>query len=123
MHGASEDHILQGRNKESADQTAQSDQRLCGSHATKSDFLASPCGLSLTLKPVKLGHVGQSVRCLTADVCLTAVPGVESLIPAWSHTFVDIDHEMISTFILLAFPLLKKDCCQLQAKICAQSTG
>ena len=37
----------------------------------------------------------QSVTCLTAD------PGVASLVPAWSHTFTEIDHEMISTAILL----------------------
>ena len=55
--------------------------------------------------------------------CLTADPGVESLISVWSHTFVEIDHEMISTVIL---PLLRihsrKGCCQLQAKVCAQIT-
>ena len=28
-------------------------------------------------------------------------PGVGSLIPAWSHTFAEIDHELISTAILL----------------------
>ena len=39
--------------------------------------------------------------CLTADTCLTADPGVASLIPARSHTFVEIDHEIISTTILL----------------------
>ena len=43
----------------------------------------------------KLGHVPQSVTCLTAD------PGVASSIPARSHTFVEIDHEIISTTILL----------------------
>ena len=37
---------------------------------------------------------------LTTDVCLTADPGVVSLIPAGSHTFVEIDHEIISTAIL-----------------------
>ena len=40
-----------------------------------------------------LGRVAQSVTCLTADACLTADPGVTSLIPAWSHTFAEIDHE------------------------------
>ena len=35
--------------------------------------------------------------CLTADTCLTADPGISSLIPARSHTFVKIDHEIIST--------------------------
>ena len=32
------------------------------------------------------GHVAQSVTCLTTDVCLTADPGVTSLIRARSHT-------------------------------------
>ena len=32
---------------------------------------------------------------------LTADPGVASSIPARSHTFVEIDHEIISTIILL----------------------
>ena len=44
-----------------------------------------------------LGHVVQSLTCLTAYTCLTADPGVASLIPARSHTFVKIDHEIIST--------------------------
>ena len=56
--------------------------------------------------------------CLPADTCLTADPGVVSLIPAPSHTFVEIDHEIISTAILLP-----SGCCQLQAKVCARSTG
>ena len=38
--------------------------------------------------------------CLTADTCLTADPGVVSSIPAWSYTFTEIDHEIISTAIL-----------------------
>ena len=33
-------------------------------------------------------------------MCLTANPGVTSLILAWSYTFVEIDHEIISTAIL-----------------------
>ena len=47
------------------------------------------------------GRVAQSVTCLATDACLTADPGVTSLIPARSHTFVEIDHEIISTVILL----------------------
>ena len=49
------------------------------------------------------GHVAQWVTCLAADTCLTADadPGVASSIPARSHTLVDIDHEIISTAILL----------------------
>ena len=51
------------------------------------------------------GHVAQSVTCLATDACLTADPGVASSIPVWSHTFVEIDHEMISTVILLLPPI------------------
>ena len=47
------------------------------------------------------GRIAQSVTCLATDASLTADPGVASLIPAWSHTFVVIDHEIISTVILL----------------------
>ena len=70
------------------------------------------------------GRVAQSVTCLATDACLTADPGVASLIPARYHTFVEIDHEIISTVILLpSADLFKKGCCQLQAKVCAQITG
>ena len=58
------------------------------------------------------------------NACLTADPGVASSIPARSHTFVEIDHEIISTVILLpSADSFKKGCCQLQAKVCAQITG
>ena len=60
------------------------------------------------------GRVAQLVTCLTADACLTANPGVTSSIPAQSYTFVDIDHEIISTVIA---------CCQFQVKVCARNTG
>ena len=46
----------------------------------------------------------QSVTHLATDACLIADPVVVSSIPARSHTFVEIDHETISTVILL--PLL-----------------
>ena len=70
------------------------------------------------------GRVGQSVTCLATDACLTADPGVASSIPAGSHNFVEIDHEIISTVILLpSADSFKKGCCQLQAKVCAQITG
>ena len=66
------------------------------------------------------GRVAQSVTCLTTDAYLTADPGVASSIPARSHTFVEIDHEIISTVILLpSADSFKKGCCQLQAKVCA----
>ena len=59
--------------------------------------------------------------CLATDVCLTADPGVASLIPARSHTFVEFDHEIISTAILLpSAESFNKSWCQLQAKVCAQ---
>ena len=71
-----------------------------------------------------LGHVVQSVTCLATDASLTADPGVESLILARSHTFVEINHEIISMVILLpSTESYKKGCCQLQAKVCAGSTG
>ena len=65
-----------------------------------------------------------TVTCLATDASLTADPGVASSIPARSHTFVEIDHEIISTVILLPSAVsFKKGCCQLQAKVCARSTG
>ena len=48
------------------------------------------------------GRVAQSVTCLVTDAKLTADPGVASSIPARSHTFVEIDHEIISTVILIS---------------------
>ena len=70
------------------------------------------------------GRVAQSVTCLATDASLTADPGVASSIPARSHTFVEIDHEIISTVILLpSAESFKKGCCQLHAKVCARSTG
>ena len=72
----------------------------------------------------KIGCVPQSVTCLATDARLAADPGDGSLIPARPHTFVEIDHEMISTVILLpSADSFKKDCCQLQAKVCARSSG
>ena len=66
------------------------------------------------------GRVAQSVTCLATDACLTADPGVASSIPARPHTFVEIDHEIISMVILLrSADSFKKGCCQLQAKVCA----
>ena len=69
-------------------------------------------------------HVAQSVPCLATDTFLTADPEAVSSIQAPSHTFVEIDHDIISTVILLPYAdSFKKGCCQLQAKVCAQSTG
>ena len=70
------------------------------------------------------GRVAQSVTCLATDANLPADPGVTSSIPARSHTFVEIDYERISRVILLpSAESFKKDCCQLQTKVCARSTG
>ena len=64
------------------------------------------------------GRIAQSVACLATD------PGVASLITAQSHTFMEIDHEIISMVILLpSTESFKKDCCQLQAKVSARITG
>ena len=82
-----------------------------------------------TLKSVLDGHSyedlkAQSVTCLATDASLTANPGVASSIHGRSHTFVEIDHEIISMVILLpSAESFKKGCCQLQSKVCARSTG
>ena len=82
--------------------------------------LAVPRQLTCTQHPHSPSRVAQSVT----DASLTADPGVASLIPARDHTFVEIDHEIISTVILLpSAGSFKKGCCQLQAKVCARSTG
>ena len=47
--------------------------------------------------------IKQSVARQTADL------GATSLIPAWSHTFMEIDHEIISTVILLVPLILRRD--------------
>ena len=78
----------------------------------------------VVLIQISPGRVAQSVTCLATDAYLTADPGVASSIPARYHTFVEIDHEIISTVILLpSADLFKKGCCQLQAKVCAHITG
>ena len=58
-----------------------------------------------------------------ALACLTTSEVICQKITRY-HTFVEIDHEIISTVILLpSADLFKKGCCQLQAKVCAQITG
>ena len=86
--------------------------------------LFHPDDPSMCIKYYLPGRVAQSVTCLATDACLTADPGVTSSIPVRSHTFVEIDHEMFSTVILLpSADSFKKGCCQLQAKVCARITG
>ena len=80
--------------------------------------------LGFKVNTAELGRIAQSVTCLATDACLTADPGVASLIPVRSHTFVEIDHEIISTVNLLpSADSFKKGCCQLQVKVCARITG
>ena len=84
-------------------------------------FTAMFARIKATFSP---GRVAQSVMCLATDACLTADPGVASSIPAGSHTFLEIDHNIFSTVILLpTADAFKTGCCQLQAKVCAQITG
>ena len=52
--------------------------------------------------------MAQSVKCLATDASLTADPGVASMIPARSHTFVEIDYEIFSKVILLPWRLIMK---------------
>ena len=59
------------------------------------------CGHILPFSFLGLGPIAQLVTYLATDASLTADPGVVSLIPARSHTFVETDHEIISTDILL----------------------
>ena len=39
-------------------------------------------------------YIAQSVTCLATEACLTADPGVMSSILVWSHTFMEIGHEI-----------------------------
>ena len=67
------------------------------------------------------GRIAQSVMCLATDASLTANPEVTSSITAQSHTFVEIDHDINFTVVLLpSAESFKKGCCQLQVKVCAQ---
>ena len=69
-------------------------------------------------------RVAQSVMCLLTNDSLTTDPGVARLTPARSHTFMEIDHDIISTVILLpSAESFKKGRCQFQGKVCARSTG
>ena len=89
------------------------------------DSVAGRVLLSLLLIHLHLlGSAAQLVTCLATDANLTADPGVTSLFPARSHTFVETDHEIISMVILLpSAESFMKGCCQLQVKVCAGITG
>ena len=61
--------------------------------------------------------VTQLVTCLATNVSLAADPGVMSLIPARSHTFMEIDYEIIPTVILLPYAEpFKKGCFSYKRK-------
>ena len=51
------------------------------------------------------GRIAQSVTCLATDASLTADPGVASSIPARSHTFVEIDHEIQVNLVMSNLPI------------------
>ena len=74
--------------------------------SSSAEFIIIIMGFWLTCRcrsifHIRLGCVVQSVTCLATDTCLIADPGVVSLIPARSHTLVEIDHEIISMVIHL----------------------
>ena len=74
---------------------------LQGEHsAALSTFIMLPFSIKTFLLSIlsgrfRPGRVAQSVTCLVTDAKLTADLGVASSIPARSHTFVEIDHEII----------------------------
>ena len=55
----------------------------------------------VSLKYLIPGRIAQSVTCLATDASLIADPEVASSIPARSHTFVEIHHEMMFMVIFL----------------------
>ena len=55
----------------------------------------------ITIALCVLCGIAQFVTCLAADTWLTADLGVMSSILAQSHTFVEVEHEIISTAILV----------------------
>ena len=75
--------------------------RLAKEAAVDAENMPEVCSPLTSIDSLLPGRVAQSVTCLATDVCLTADPGVASSIPARYHTFVEIDHEIISTVILL----------------------
>ena len=77
--------------------------------------------LSINMKGLALLHQVEEMygKVYTSDSLLEKV-----LYWGINCTFVEIDHEIISTVILLpSADSFKKGCCQLQAKVCAQITG
>ena len=73
-------------------------------HCWKSHVAAEIC---VGEKREKLVVLAPHTLVVQLVVSLTVNPGVWSLIPAWSHTFVEMDHEIISTVILLLILIQK----------------
>ena len=59
--------------------------------------------------------------CLDTDACLTADPGVTSLIMAQTHNFMEIGHEIISR--VNSPPLNADGWLSATSEVCAPSTG
>ena len=58
--------------------------------------------IEVVIQHFSQGCVAQSVTCLAADMCLNLDPGVKSWILVRFHTFLKIDHEIISTVSLFS---------------------
>ena len=67
--------------------------------------------------------VGKKVTSLATDACLTCRSRGREFDPSPVHTFVEIDHLINSTVILLPSAESFKKGCHLQSKVCAGSTG
>ena len=63
--------------------------------ASLGNYTHDKCLEFLNFYIFKPDPVAQSIECLIAD------PGVMGSIPAQPHTFIEIDHEIFSTVILL----------------------
>ena len=63
-------------------------------------------------------YIAQSVTYLATEACLTAYPGVASSILVQSHTFMEIDHELISVVIFLpSAESFNMGCCYKQTYV------
>ena len=75
--------------------------RQCAEHMTQLPRLKVTGQGHVIYPSIPVRSITQSVMCLASDASWTADPVVMSSIPARSHTFVEIDYEIISTIILL----------------------
>ena len=85
-------------------------------HQRKASVKSSDSAIVSLFKMRTTGPRSAVGTSLATDVSLTADPGVAN--STRSHTFVEIDHGILSTVILLhSAESFKKGCCQLQAKV------